>query len=275
MGRHVDDVSLYAASILRNKRSITLDLKTPQGRELAAELIARADILVENNRPGVMERLGLGYEALSGAQPRPGDGAHQRLRPDRPVRRAPRLRRHLRGRGRRAPHDRRPRPPARTRGPGHHRLPVVGLRRLRRDDRHPRPNEDRQRAGGGRGAVRGRLHPDGAGRARLREAGPGADARGREPAVDGAEQLLPHARRRLGADRSQQPADLAAPGGADAAARAADRPALRNHPGAWQAREHESHRRHHRRMDARLRRRAAGGAAARGRGADHPGLHHR
>ncbi|MBK6558737.1 MAG: CoA transferase [Comamonadaceae bacterium] len=69
MGRHVGDVSLYAASILRNKRSIALDLKTPQGRELAAELIERADILVENNRPGVMERLGLGYEALSARNP--------------------------------------------------------------------------------------------------------------------------------------------------------------------------------------------------------------
>jgi len=40
MGQHVGPVSLYAASILRNKRSIALDLKTPQGRELAAELIA-------------------------------------------------------------------------------------------------------------------------------------------------------------------------------------------------------------------------------------------
>jgi formyl-CoA transferase len=69
MGRHVGDVSLYAASILRNKRSIALDLKTPQGRELAAELIARADILVENNRPGVMERLGLGFDALSARNP--------------------------------------------------------------------------------------------------------------------------------------------------------------------------------------------------------------
>jgi len=69
MGRHVGDVSLYAASILRNKRSIALDLKTPQGRELAAELIERADILVENNRPGVMERLGLGYEALAARNP--------------------------------------------------------------------------------------------------------------------------------------------------------------------------------------------------------------
>ena len=69
MGQHVGDVSLYAASILRNKRSISLDLKTPQGRELALELIARADILVENNRPGVMERLGLGYDVLSARNP--------------------------------------------------------------------------------------------------------------------------------------------------------------------------------------------------------------
>ena len=69
MGQHIDNVSLYAASILRNKRSVVLDLKTPQGREVAFELIARADIVVENNRPGVMERLGLGYEALSARNP--------------------------------------------------------------------------------------------------------------------------------------------------------------------------------------------------------------
>lgn len=69
MGQHVGDVSLYAASILRNKRSITLDLKTEQGRTIAAALIDRADILVENNRPGVMERLGLGYETISARNP--------------------------------------------------------------------------------------------------------------------------------------------------------------------------------------------------------------
>lgn len=69
MGQHIDNVSLYAASILRNKRSVVLDLKTPQGRDVAFELMARADIVVENNRPGVMERLGLGYEALSARNP--------------------------------------------------------------------------------------------------------------------------------------------------------------------------------------------------------------
>ena len=70
MGRHVDEVSLYAASILRNKRSIALDLKRPEAREIALALLERADVLVENNRPGVLERLGLGWEALSVRNPR-------------------------------------------------------------------------------------------------------------------------------------------------------------------------------------------------------------
>lgn len=69
MGKHFQDVSLYAATILRNKQSIALDLKSTQGHDIAFELIRRADILVENNRPGVMERLGLGYAALSAVNP--------------------------------------------------------------------------------------------------------------------------------------------------------------------------------------------------------------
>ncbi|MGE0313060.1 MAG: CaiB/BaiF CoA transferase family protein [Lautropia sp.] len=69
IGKHADDVSLYAAAILRNKRSIALDLKSPEGRAIAAELIRRADVLVENNRPGVMERLGFDYATLSATNP--------------------------------------------------------------------------------------------------------------------------------------------------------------------------------------------------------------
>jgi crotonobetainyl-CoA:carnitine CoA-transferase CaiB-like acyl-CoA transferase len=73
MGRHVKtpvgDVSLYAASILRNKRSAVLDLKDADDARVAHALIAQADILVENNRPGVLERLGFGYEVLSQANP--------------------------------------------------------------------------------------------------------------------------------------------------------------------------------------------------------------
>jgi len=70
MGRHVGPVSLYAASILRGKKSVALDLKSPEGREIAQALAARADILVENNRPGVLERLGLGWDRLSALNPR-------------------------------------------------------------------------------------------------------------------------------------------------------------------------------------------------------------
>jgi len=53
-----------------NKRSITLDLKTEAGRDILKKLVARADVLVENYRPGAFEALGLGYEALSEINPR-------------------------------------------------------------------------------------------------------------------------------------------------------------------------------------------------------------
>jgi len=53
-----------------NKRSITLDLKTEMGREILKKLIARADVLVENYRPGAFAALGLGYEAVSQTNPR-------------------------------------------------------------------------------------------------------------------------------------------------------------------------------------------------------------
>ena len=69
MGQHVGEVSLYAASLLRNKRSVVPDLKKPDDLQAARTLISTADVLVENNRPGVMERLGLGYEALSATNP--------------------------------------------------------------------------------------------------------------------------------------------------------------------------------------------------------------
>lgn len=58
------------ASLNRNKRSVTLDLKNPADILLAQQLIQQADVLIENNRPGVMTRLGLGYDAMQALNPR-------------------------------------------------------------------------------------------------------------------------------------------------------------------------------------------------------------
>src|SRR6202453_2987508 len=75
--RHWSMADLYlngeGASYLclnRNKRSVAIDLKQPAGVEVAKRLAARADILIENFRPGVMDRLGLGWETLSKINPR-------------------------------------------------------------------------------------------------------------------------------------------------------------------------------------------------------------
>ncbi len=62
--------SAYFLSINRNKESLTLDLKHARSREVVDALLAKADVLVENFRPGTMERLGLGYEQLAAKYPR-------------------------------------------------------------------------------------------------------------------------------------------------------------------------------------------------------------
>ncbi len=54
----------------RNKRSLAIDIKSPQGKEIIYKLAKEADVLVENFRPGVMERLGYGYEDLKKINPR-------------------------------------------------------------------------------------------------------------------------------------------------------------------------------------------------------------
>lgn len=59
-----DGESLYFQSVNRGKRSIALDLKAPEDLAVARSLVERADVLVENNRPGVMDRLGLGFERV-------------------------------------------------------------------------------------------------------------------------------------------------------------------------------------------------------------------
>ena len=62
--------SAYFLSINRNKESLTLDMKQPGARRVLDALLDRADVVVENFRPGTMERLGLGYEQVSASRPR-------------------------------------------------------------------------------------------------------------------------------------------------------------------------------------------------------------
>ncbi len=64
------DTSVNFALLNRGKRSIALDLKAPEGLAAARALVQDADVLVEQFRPGVMERLGLGYEAMRALNPR-------------------------------------------------------------------------------------------------------------------------------------------------------------------------------------------------------------
>ncbi|MED5531301.1 MAG: CoA transferase, partial [Pseudomonadota bacterium] len=56
----------YFVSLNRNKKSLSLNLKTSQGREQLLKLVKTADVLVENFRPGVMEKMGLGYDEIRG-----------------------------------------------------------------------------------------------------------------------------------------------------------------------------------------------------------------
>ena len=61
--------SAFNTTINRNKRSITLDLKKEEGKEIFRELVKQADVVLENFRPDVMDRLGLGYEELKKLNP--------------------------------------------------------------------------------------------------------------------------------------------------------------------------------------------------------------
>jgi len=62
--------STYFLSMNRNKESVAVNLKSPEGLQLALRIAARADVVVENFRPGVADRLGLGYETLAATNPR-------------------------------------------------------------------------------------------------------------------------------------------------------------------------------------------------------------
>lgn len=69
-GPYMNSESAYFMSLNRNKRSITLNLKTAKGKEVLLEMVKKVDVLVENFRPGTMEKLGLGYEELKVINPK-------------------------------------------------------------------------------------------------------------------------------------------------------------------------------------------------------------
>ena len=62
--------SAYFINLNRNKRSLTLNLKSAKGKQILKDLIKKADILIENFRPGTMEKLGLGYDVLKEVNPK-------------------------------------------------------------------------------------------------------------------------------------------------------------------------------------------------------------
>ena len=68
--RDQDSDSLFFLMLNANKRSLTLNLKTDAGKELFRQVIAQSDVLIENFGPGALDRLGLGYDALSRINPR-------------------------------------------------------------------------------------------------------------------------------------------------------------------------------------------------------------
>lgn len=67
---YLNGESLYYSNLNRNKYGITLDMKQEAGKDILRELVKKADILIENFRPGVMDRMGLGYEELKKVNPR-------------------------------------------------------------------------------------------------------------------------------------------------------------------------------------------------------------
>ena len=69
-GAATGDDNLYMLMYNRNKRSLSLNLRHDRGREILAEMIRKADVLVENFRPGTMEAMGLGWEQVAALNPR-------------------------------------------------------------------------------------------------------------------------------------------------------------------------------------------------------------
>ena len=69
MGPFVNGESVYYMNLNRNKKGVSLNLKSPKGKQIFKDLVKKADVVLENYRPGTMAKLGLGYEVLSEINP--------------------------------------------------------------------------------------------------------------------------------------------------------------------------------------------------------------
>ncbi len=69
MGPFLNGESAYYMNLNRNKKGMTLNLKSPKGKQIFKDLVKKADVVLENYRPGTMEKLGLGYETLKEVNP--------------------------------------------------------------------------------------------------------------------------------------------------------------------------------------------------------------
>lgn len=69
MGPFINENSVYYANFNRSKIGCTLNLKDPEAKEIFKEMVKKADVVIENYRPGTMEKLGLGYETLKAVNP--------------------------------------------------------------------------------------------------------------------------------------------------------------------------------------------------------------
>ena len=142
-----DGVGLWFKTLGRNKRLVTLDLSQPDGRDLFLRLAERADVVLENFRPGTLERWGLGSDELLGRQPAPRPRARQRLRAVRAVRAAARLRHARRGDERLRRAERRARRPAAAAAARARRRRRRARDGVRGHGRAARARGDRARAG--------------------------------------------------------------------------------------------------------------------------------
>ena len=76
--------SAYFISLNRNKRSLTLDLKTDKGKEILRDLIRQSDVLIENFRPGTLGKMGFDYDSVKKTQSAHDLLQHHRIRENRP-----------------------------------------------------------------------------------------------------------------------------------------------------------------------------------------------